>query len=949
MQVLLLGSPTLITAGREHVLPVTKQSALLAALALQAGQRVGVERLIGLLWGEEPPPTARNAVQVHVSALRRQFGRDLVRWHGDGYVLGCPEDAIDVTRFEETVLRGHSLADQDQHAAAARVLRAALALWRGEPFPDFTATWFETQRERLRRRRMEAHGAAIRAELALGRHLMLVAELESLVAEHPYDEELAALLMLTLHRAGRTADALAAYREAGVRLRDDLGLEPGSALQTLHAAILRHDPSLQVDADQPMLRVARRQTESRSFVGREALVVQVAATLGRTRCPITLVGPSGVGKTRLAEELAARCQGDFRDGASVIPAATVTGAADLAARVASDLAISPEWAHEVEPRPDALVVIDDVPPDEAWCEAMSPLVDSPGVVWVFTAPRPCGWTDEHIIPVPPLRWEPEADVPGPATRLLLDRAEAAGVDVTGEDVASEAEACAELLDGVPLAIELAAPLATLGLSELHRQLGSASPGRARGPGTSFDSSLTRLSAPEWVTLLALAQCRGPVDGEWLEALGRHCPAAAASGASLVRDGLVRSRAGAHGRPVLEILSGVRHEVVRRAGEEEARAARSAVVRACVDSVAHLDALLMSALETVADSRRCLVLLPVLEGARDAAMELDLVPKAATLVGGLVELLLTDYRPSSNLGGVAWLRARGADALDDRRHAVLVVAEMLPAIEAGDHERVRSLIGEARTLSQSVEDLDVQVELQSVAAAAANIMGLELWLDHDDVVRSARRSRDGRVLAGALIRVGGATNGDELREGLAVSRRLSHAGLTAIALANLAEGLLLEGDSLHAEAVAAEALSLYADMHHPFMTDAMRGVLSTCRALRGSPRDVAELSRVIGRFHARESRRSLADALIKLAASAHRHGRGQLARECLGAYERVVWVSGMAPSRSEQGLVEVWLPGVVARESHDCLDDALVSIQEQVTQWTQAPSVTRPTYAPGRVP
>ena len=203
--------------------------AVLAMLLLQAGRVVPAARLVDGLWGDDPPATAPNILQGYVSQLRKALGRDVVETREPGYAIHVGRDALDLHRFERLATDGARALGRGQAPHAAEQLREALALWSGDALADVA----------LERR--------IEAELACGREAELVGELESLTAEHALRERFQALRMLALYRCDRQAEALEVYRAARARLVEDLGLEPGSALQELEQAILRHDASLDAD------------------------------------------------------------------------------------------------------------------------------------------------------------------------------------------------------------------------------------------------------------------------------------------------------------------------------------------------------------------------------------------------------------------------------------------------------------------------------------------------------------------------------------------------------------------------------------------------------------------------------------------------------------------------------------------------------------------------------
>ena len=228
-----------------QVLPIGSRQprALLTILLLDANRVVSRDRLMEALWGDEPPERATNALQVYVSQLRKALGADVIVTQPRGYLVHVADGELDLDRFESLVAESRSL---EPAAAAARLLREALSLWRGEPLADLAdVPYVEGERRRLEELRLGALEARVEADLALGRHAELVPELESLVREHWLRERLRGQLMLALYRCGRQADALEVYRSGRRLLDEELGLQPDDELQRLERAILNHDPSLE--------------------------------------------------------------------------------------------------------------------------------------------------------------------------------------------------------------------------------------------------------------------------------------------------------------------------------------------------------------------------------------------------------------------------------------------------------------------------------------------------------------------------------------------------------------------------------------------------------------------------------------------------------------------------------------------------------------------------------
>jgi len=219
-----------------------KQRAILALLLLERGRPVSTDRLIEEIWNGEPPGKARKNVQVYVAKLRKALGEGRLVTRERGYELLVAPNEVDADRFDALV---HAASGAPPEEAAAR-LREALALFRGEPLTDLSLEpWAQPEIARIEERRLAAIEARIAADLALARHRELVPELEALAAKHPYREHLLGQLVLALYRSGRQADALDAYRRSVVRLRDELGLDPGRPLHELEQRILRQDPALE--------------------------------------------------------------------------------------------------------------------------------------------------------------------------------------------------------------------------------------------------------------------------------------------------------------------------------------------------------------------------------------------------------------------------------------------------------------------------------------------------------------------------------------------------------------------------------------------------------------------------------------------------------------------------------------------------------------------------------
>ena len=242
MDIRILGPLEVLEDGRALELGGPKPRAVLAMLALNANRAVALDRLAEAVWDGEPPESARKALQVYASQLRKALGKDRLRTSGGGYLLRVERGELDLDRFQ--TLRDAGDAE------------AALALWRGDALADVAGHFARTEAGRLEELRLACVEERIERELAAGRAGELVGELEALTRANPLRERLCAQQMLALYRSGRQAEALEAYRAARERFMDELGLEPGRELRELHQQILRQDAALDV-ARAPRPRVAR--------------------------------------------------------------------------------------------------------------------------------------------------------------------------------------------------------------------------------------------------------------------------------------------------------------------------------------------------------------------------------------------------------------------------------------------------------------------------------------------------------------------------------------------------------------------------------------------------------------------------------------------------------------------------------------------------------------------
>lgn len=511
----MLGPLAVWTEGGEPVsVPGAKVRALLADLLVAPGRLVSADRLIDDLWGDGLPADPQGALHSKVSQLRRALeaaepgGRELVRYRFPGYLLAVSADAVDAGRFEQWLSRARTLLADDPREAAA-LFDQALALWRGPALGEFADAGFaRTAAARLEEARLAAVEDRIEARLALAEHTALVGELDGLVEEHPLRERLRGQHMRALYRAGRQADALESYQRLRLRLSDELGLEPAPEISQLHQSILTQQPSL--DAPPPVARPARPHSNlpaaRTSLVGRDAAVERVCGLVREMR-QVTLTGAGGVGKTRLALAAARALVDDHPDGVWVVElTAGHSGPeraawASVAEQVADVLGLPDDTAYP-DPANSAhvgrvsvtdrlvaalqtqrlLLVLDNC---EQVAESVADLADTllgaaAGLRILATSRRPLGLTGEQLWSVPPLA-VPEGELASAApdrltgfsaVQLFVERVAAAdpGFALTADTAAAAVDVCRRL-DGLPLAVELAAARTrTLGVHELAARL-----------------------------------------------------------------------------------------------------------------------------------------------------------------------------------------------------------------------------------------------------------------------------------------------------------------------------------------------------------------------------------------------------------------------------------------------------------------------------------------------
>ncbi|MER7431564.1 BTAD domain-containing putative transcriptional regulator [Nonomuraea rubra] len=465
--------------------PGVRLRGLLAALALEPGRIVTRARLVDWIWGEQPPSDEVNALQALVSRLRRVLPDGVIAADAGGYRLVVAPEAVDVARFEQLV--GQARAAEP--AEKAELLRSALELWRGTAMADIAmrgSELFDAAVARLDELHMAALGDRVDADIRLGRGSELVSELTALVATYPLREGFVAALMRALAEAGRGTEALTVYQRTRELLADELGADPSAELSALHTALLRGELGERAENRRTNLRA-----ELTSFVGKDDDVSTVAGLAVKHRL-VTLTGPGGSGKTRLATETARRMLAELPDGAWLVELASVQAGGELAQATLTVIGLRDQavlgGARGGEPMDrliaairerTILLILDNCEHviDEAAEFADRLLGECRRLRILATSREPLGITGEVLWQVEPLALPAQgagADEVGssPAVRLLRDRAALVRKDIGADPqtLAVMAGIC-RALDGIPLAIELAAArLRTMSVDQLARRL-----------------------------------------------------------------------------------------------------------------------------------------------------------------------------------------------------------------------------------------------------------------------------------------------------------------------------------------------------------------------------------------------------------------------------------------------------------------------------------------------
>ncbi|MGN6167428.1 MAG: BTAD domain-containing putative transcriptional regulator, partial [Solirubrobacteraceae bacterium] len=414
MQFQLLGPLQAVGERAPLSLGQPKQRALLAYLLLRRGRFASRDELIEALWGHEPPKSAVGSLHVYVHGLRRLLGAERIQSRGTAYRIQLEPGELDLERFEELVQQSRDAMERAEARRAITALETAMGLWHGLALGGLPPELLAAERSHLAELHLSALELLIDARLAAGDHEQVIAQVSTLIAEHPFRERLREQQILALYRAGRQKDALQAYRQARNTFVEEIGIEPGPRLRDLEGAILRQEAELLAT---PV--VARAQTalpaSPTRLIGREHELAEVEALFNEDGARlVTLTGPGGTGKTRLALAIAERLAAELPDGARFIDLSATSDPALVVPVIAEELGVEvgpsvvDSLGRQLRPL-RTLLVLDNLEQLLPAASALAELLSAaPGLLMLATSRAPLRLRAEYEYRVPPLAL-PESD------------------------------------------------------------------------------------------------------------------------------------------------------------------------------------------------------------------------------------------------------------------------------------------------------------------------------------------------------------------------------------------------------------------------------------------------------------------------------------------------------------------------------------------------------------
>jgi predicted ATPase/DNA-binding SARP family transcriptional activator len=765
---------------------------LLTALVAAEGRAVPDDQLAEAVWGEEAPPRAVAALQVYISRLRRALGPDgqgLVARSGAGYRIVLGADGTDAARFANAVDEGTRLLTESVATRAFQVLTDALALWRGEAYADLLESpALEAARGRLDELREVAIEERLAAQLAMGEASRAVAELEAAVRAAPYRERRWALLTLGLYRCGRQGDALAALRRVRGLLADELGADPGAELQELEGRVLAQDPRLHLPAQGALTTGVGRRLSS--FIGRDDEVRTVARLLAEQRL-VTVVGPAGVGKTRLAVEYVAGTESSWLVRLSDVRQPEVLAHAVADAAGLAEIAADPRVAliRALGPRRGLLVLDNCEHLADAVAELAIDMLEScPHLRILATSRVPLDVDGETIMSLEPLPLKADDGSDGAGVLLLLDRVRAIRPGwVPSAEARDQARQVCAALDGLPLALELAAARArVLGLGEIAERLDDRFAVLGSVPRGSLTPHTTLQAAIAWSVELLSDADRALLLRLWPFEGGFSLEAAEAVQQNTADASLLESLSSLVARSMImadTTMTPTRYrllETIRaycRESDPDAVATQEAHARWIRDFVSRW------AVKSVSEP----------SGWPNRVLTRELPNLRAGIAYDLA------HQPDLALNTVArldWFWARGGHITEGRR---LVEAALLAAPDAPTLDRARACVA-LTSLAYYAGDL-----------AEARRFGDETYAVLGEPVDDAHRALYGRALyytaLGGLLTGNVAAAHDAAEQSIAVGRRLGQDWIVVGGQMALGGSYVLGGQSAEGEKTLADAAKL----------------------------------------------------------------------------------------------------------------------------------------------
>jgi predicted ATPase/DNA-binding SARP family transcriptional activator len=836
-----------------------KQRALLAALLLRAGAAIPRDALVDALWGEAPPASAVQSLQVYVHGLRKALGAERIETRGTSYRVVLEPGELDLERFEALVSRAGRDLDAARPDSAGGWLREALALWHGPALADLAdEPLVRAGRERLEEERLHALELLGDAELAAGRHDAVLGELESLVAEHPYRESFRRQQVLALYRAGRQKEALEAYQSARDAL-DELGIEPSPELRALERAVLRQDPELAAP-ERPEELETRLPTAPTPLVGRRLEIAAVSALLQEKARLVTLTGPGGSGKTRLAlaaaEELSVDRPARFVDlsplrDPELLPA-TVEQALGLQDGEQPPLQAIAQRLGDTR----LLLVLDNFEqllPGAPFVAAL--LAAAPGLAVLATSRAPLRLSGEQEYPVPPLPLREAVELFAARARAVDPRFE-----LTEERAGSVAEICTRL-DGLPLALELAAarskvlpPEAMAGRLERSLDLLTAGardlPARQQTLEATLDWSHELLDAEAKQLFARLAVFRGSCTIEAAEAVA-DVPNTLGLLGSLVDESLLR-RVDGPGGPRFAMLETIREYAAARlresGGEGDARRRHAAYFLELAEAAGSdlvagtFDGILLARLDADHDNLRGAIAWAAESGDVEAEVRMAVSLRQYWLLRG-------ELAEGRRVFDGAIARSAGADPA---LHASALALGGLFPYRQGDVEEAKRIWTRAHELYVELGDEGEAgrclAELGSVAvaerdlerAAALYEQSVRHFEAHGQPVRQAIALSNLGAIASMRGDLDAAAAFQE--EAIPIQRELGDRDGLAISLHNLARTEIKRGRAAEAGGLLAESLEQALALGY---REVIANCLQGCAELAAGEGDLERAARLSG--------------------------------------------------------------------------------------------------------